>query len=680
VALLDVSHLSTHITLPGRTVRAVDDVSFSIEAGETVGLVGESGSGKTMTGSSIMRLLPAAGRIVSGSVTLAGKDLTALSEREMRRARGELVGMIFQDPMTSLNPTQTIGEQVAEPLIIHGRANGRAARERAKDLLDMVGVPRPAERLGTYPHQLSGGLRQRVMIATALACSPMLLIADEPTTALDVSIQDQILSLLERLKSELGMAILLVTHDMGVIASNADRVLVMYAGRIVESAPTTELFARPRHRYTEALLESLPSLDQDRRRSLYSIPGTPPDLTLVRDECRFAPRCRFAADDCRAGTPELRETVPGHSHACLHPRSENAELVVAPVPDHESPIDMPPREREVVLRLGNLVREFPIRSAIAGRAMGTVKAVSDVSLELYRGETLGLVGESGCGKTTIGRMMVALDKPTSGTVEFEGQGLAGLSGRALRRLRRNLQMIFQDPYASLDPRMRVEAIVGEPLAVQRIERGARRRERVFELLRDVGLAESAARLFPREFSGGQRQRIGIARSLAVTPQVIVADEPVSALDISIRSQLLNLLRRLQAEHDLTFVMISHDLSVIRYLADRVAVMYLGKLVEIGPTASVYEQTVHPYTAGLLEAIPNPDPERARRRGSVAVRGELPSPIDPPSGCRFRTRCPRAQDICALEEPPLRPFGEDGHLAACHVPLREPAGTAVGATA
>jgi oligopeptide/dipeptide ABC transporter ATP-binding protein len=673
VALLEIDNLRTRIVLPRRTVQAVDDISFQIDAGETVGLVGESGSGKSMTAASILRLLPPGGQITSGRVALDGVDLTALSDKAMNRVRGKDVGVVFQDPMTALNPTMTIGNQVAEPLLIHGTVSSDRVRARTLELLDMVGVPRPAERIDTYPHELSGGLRQRVCIAIALACEPKLLIADEPTTALDVSIQDQILSLLHSLKRELGMAILLVTHDMGVVASHADRVMVMYAGKIVETASRTELFGETRHPYTEALLKSLPRLDQDAREALYTILGTPPDLSDPAPYCRFAPRCAFATSECTGQMPELTGDRGGHQWACFHPRG----LTATPAPARPLLPIAPPAEiggPEPLMQLADVVKEFPLRAGFLQRVRGSVKAVSGVSLTLYRGEVFGLVGESGCGKSTIGRLMVALDRPDSGTIDLDGVDVTALRGRALRRRRRDLQMVFQDPYASLDPRMRVRAILAEPMIVQRLVKRRQRDERVADLLREVGLPDDSASRLPREFSGGQRQRIGFARALTVSPRLIVADEPVSALDVSIRSHLLNLMKRLQGSHDLAFVMISHDLSVVRYIADRVGVMYLGKLVEVGKTRDVYDAPAHPYTAGLLEAIPEPDPAKAAPRDRAAIRGELPSALDPPSGCRFRTRCPRAAEICAEVEPamtavsPATVLEESAHSVACHFPL------------
>ncbi|MGH9062548.1 MAG: dipeptide ABC transporter ATP-binding protein [Acidimicrobiales bacterium] len=653
-------------------VHPVDGVSFTIRPGETVGLVGESGCGKTMTGMSIMRLLPPGGHIAGGAVRLSGRDLVPLSVAEMRHVRGNEVAMVFQDPMTSLNPTMTIGRQIGESVRLHQDASKAQARRRAEEVLGLVGMPRPSERLDDFPHQLSGGMRQRAMIAMALACEPALLIADEPTTALDVTIQDQILELLDDLKERLGMGMLLVTHDMGVIAGRADRVMVMYAGRIVESAATTTLFSRPRHPYTEALLESIPTLEQDKESELYSIPGLPPSLVDPPKACRFADRCRYATAVCRDEDPVLGGEDPDHPYACFHPRPVTGP---EPVPvsvtgargerAHGS-------EPEPLLELVDVVKDFPVTAGILQRKVGSVQAVSGVSFTVGAGETFGLVGESGCGKTTIGRLIVALERPDSGEIRFDGVNLATSRGGDLRRRRRDLQLMFQDPYASLDPRMRVGSILREPLVVQKIGTRREQKDRVGELLGDVGLARDAVERYPHEFSGGQRQRIGFARALTLSPRLIVADEPVSALDVSIQSQVLNLMKRLQSSFGLTYIVISHDLSVVKYLADRIGVMYLGKMVEIGPGADIYDHPAHPYTAGLLEAIPEPDPVRERAKPEAAMRGELPSALHPPSGCRFRTRCPKAQELCAKEEPLPRPFGP-GHLAACHFPLEPPQG-------
>ncbi len=695
--LLEVRDLKTYIKLRTATVKAVDGISFHVAPGETVGIVGESGCGKTITGMSIMRLLPRTGYIESGEIIFDGKDLVGYTDDEIRHVRGNEIGMIFQDPMTSLNPTMTIGRQIAEGVRLHQGASKKAAMDRAAEVLDLVGMPRPRERLQDYPHQLSGGLRQRVMIAMALSCSPKLLIADEPTTALDVTIQAQILSLLDRLKAELGMAMILITHDLGVIAGRADRVVVMYAGQKAEEAETLELFNNIQHPYTEALLASIPQLDQDKTQTLYSIPGLPPDLTNPPIGCRFAARCAFAVDQCRTQAPPLRDSGGDHQYACFFPRGSSAsdiaavgaeliakaesnkglaqmfgkDLKLLSVTDQEGPVEANHSDGPV-LDFRNVSKEFPIKGGgLLQRTVGSVKAVTEVSLAIRRGETFGLVGESGCGKTTLGRMGVALDAPTGGQVLFDGMDLAQLGGAELRNKRRDLQMMFQDPYASLDPRMRVKEIIREPLDVAHQGSTADRNTIVRGLLDEVGLAQAALERYPHEFSGGQRQRLGLARALSINPKLIVADEPVSALDVSIRSQILNLMKRLQASHGLTYLVISHDLSVVRYLADRIGVMYLGKLVEIGTGSDIYDTPAHPYTAGLLEAIPVPKPEIARiNAGRQAVRGELPSPINPPSGCRFRTRCPRVEDRCAEEVPELHSFGGE-HFAACHFPLREP---------
>jgi peptide/nickel transport system ATP-binding protein len=694
--LLEVAGLRTEIRMRSSTVKAVRDVSFSIAPGETVGLVGESGCGKSMTGMSLMRLLPPGGRIAAGSVKLDGTELTTLSEGDIRRVRGNNVAMIFQDPMTSLNPTMTVGDQVAEPAIIHRGLSQKDALRRAVEVLDLVGMPRPAERLSAYPHQLSGGLRQRVVIATALVCEPQLLIADEPTTALDVTIQGQILTLLDRLKDELHMSMLLITHDLGVIAGRADRVMVMYAGEIVESSETGQLFASMRHPYTQALFESMPPLITDRTKVLYSIPGMPPSLISPPPGCSFAPRCRYARDECAAEDPPLDGEDPAHPYACFFPvRGPHAAVAAAPSKAHAdgrpeadriTPAPLAVHSGDVgaepggvarhsadapVLILEHVVKAFPILKGVLQRRVGSVQAVSGVSFEIARGETFALVGESGCGKTTLGRLIVALERPDSGSIRFEGEEVSKLRGSQLRRKRQSFQIMFQDSYASLDPRARVAATLREPLASQHLGSRPDQRARIRTLLTDVGLPESAMTLYPHEFSGGQRQRIGLARALVLEPKLIVADEPVSALDVSIQSQVLNLMRKLQAERDLTYVLISHDLAVVRYLADRVGVMYLGKLVEIGAGEEIYAYPAHPYTAGLLESIPVPDPVQERGKHKDAVRGELPSAANPPSGCRFRTRCPFAQQICADVEPQMQPFSVGGHRAACHFPLQKP---------
>ncbi len=692
--VLSVQSLRTEFRMRTATVVAVDGVSFDIDEGECVGIVGESGCGKSTTGLSIMRLLPNNGHVTAGTVHLLGRDLATLDERQMRQVRGDEVALIPQDPMTSLNPTMTIGRQIAEGVRLHRDVTKSQARQRVLEVLGLVEMPRPAERLDQYPHELSGGLRQRVMIAMALACEPKLLIADEPTTALDVTIQAQILDLIDDLRDRLKMAVMLITHDMGVIAGRTDRVVVMYAGRVAEEADTAELFSRMRHPYSEALLASVPRLESTEGGRLRSIPGLPPDLSKAHTECRFSPRCLYATDECRTHEPPLEDagstTAHVHRFACFHPRhhDETAAPVeiaaTAGTPSGRGEPGAPARSMQdvaVLVEVAHLVREFPVLAGgVFRRATGTVKAVSGVSFDVREGETFGLVGESGCGKTTVGRLMVALDRPQHGSVRYRSEDIHRLHGRVLRRRRRDLQLMFQDPYASLDPRMRVGTIIREPLKVQGVGTPAEQRQRVRFLLGEVGLSPEAAERYPHEFSGGQRQRIGLARALALEPRLIVADEPVSALDVSIQAQILNLMKDLQERHQLTYVMISHDLAVVRYMADTIGVMYLGKLVELGPASRVYGSPAHPYTRGLLDAVPVPEVGHLQRtRGKTAVRGELPSAVDPPSGCRFRTRCPAAQDVCAEVEPPLDDFG-GGHVAACHFPLQTPVRLAPGAPA
>ena len=670
--LLSVNNLKVQFATRKAFVNAVDDFSLTINAGECVGLVGESGCGKTTTGLSIMRLLPVNGKIASGNVVLDGVDLATLSEKEMQSQRGRTVALIPQDPMSSLNPSMKIGRQIGEGLRIHNGASEADARKRALEVLEMVEMPRPAERLDQYPFELSGGLRQRVIIAMGLVCDPKLLIADEPTTALDVTIQAQILDIIDNLRTQLKMSVLLITHDMGVIAGRTDRVVVMYGGKKAEEASTMELFHNMRHPYSQALLASMPNLENTSKHELASIAGLPPDLSKEIVGCRFAPRCSYATDLCREVDPPLSHT-DDHAYACFHPVSGPMPLVVRDV--EVTPAQRAAGRKEL-LRVEGLVKEFPVKGGFIRHKIGVTSAVANVSFSINEGETFGLVGESGCGKTTIGRMVVGLEDLTGGQIIFDGKVVSAKNHKPTRADRRERQMMFQDPYSSLNPRMTVGQIVGEPLMVQGDGDRATRSARVTELLLSVGLGRMAVDRYPHEFSGGQRQRIGLARALALNPRLIVADEPVSALDVSIQAQILNLMKDLQRQHNLSYIMVSHDLAVVYYMADTIGVMYLGKIVEIGDAESVFRAPAHPYTQGLLDAVPVPEPTEARSRRGRQVTGELPSPVNPPSGCRFRTRCPRAQDVCANQEPTFHDFGTT-HQAACHFPLRTPV-TLVGA--
>jgi peptide/nickel transport system ATP-binding protein len=644
-----------------------------------------------MTALSIMNLLPTGGSIVGGSIKLNEREISSLDSSDMRKVRGNEIGMIFQDPLTSLNPTMTVGKQIAEAVLLHREVSKAQAMDRAVEVLDLVGLPKAKERVNEFPHQFSGGMRQRVMIAMALACEPKLLIADEPTTALDVTIQKQILELIDDLRHRLGMSVILVTHDLGVIAGRADRVVVMYAGKIAETTDTASLFANPRHPYSEALFSALPEKAAETRERLYSIPGLPPDLIHPKADCRFAPRCQYATDRCRSEEPVLTGEEPGHQYACFYPVGESerkamhdkraAQATVDAVTDAAADVAAADRaaastDSEVLLSLEHLIKNFPVtKGAVLQRKIGEVSAVADVTLQIRRGETFGLVGESGCGKTTLGRLVVGLEKATSGSINFEGKDLVKTSGHEYRRQRRKIQLMFQDSYASLDPRMRAGTILREPLVVQRIGSRSEQRKRVEEMLDHVGLPRTALERYPHEFSGGQRQRLGFARALVLSPALIVADEPVSALDVSIQAQVLNLMRELQREMGLTYMFISHDLSVVRYLSNHIGVMYLGKLVEVGPADQVYLTPAHPYTRGLIDSAPVADPKAEHAKAHVGVTGELPSAISPPSGCRFRTRCPIAQERCAEEEPALVTFSPEGHQAACHFPLLSPLSTA-----
>ncbi|MGU3451674.1 MULTISPECIES: ABC transporter ATP-binding protein [unclassified Methylobacterium] len=577
--ILSVSDLTVSFRSEGRWHAVVHGVSFDVGPRETVALVGESGSGKSVSALSILRLLPRDASRIGGSVRFAGRELLTAPEVEMRRVRGDSIAMIFQEPMTSLNPVLTIGFQIAEALIRHRGLSRSAAEAEALRLLDKVRIPAARSRLHEYPHRFSGGMRQRVMIAMALACRPKLLIADEPTTALDVTIQAQILDLIKSLQDEEGMSVLFITHDMGVVAEIADRTVVMYRGRAVEAGPTARIFDAPAEPYTRALLAAVPRLG----------------------------------------------TMAGRARPMRFPVVDRATGLAAPTP--ETPDTVRAAERPV-LEVRDLTARFDIRSGLLGRVTGRVHAVERVSFSLAAGETLALVGESGCGKSTTGRAILRLVEPLSGSVLLDGEDITGLDPKTLRTRRQRMQMIFQDPFASLDPRLSVGAAVAEPLLINRLATPREARLRAEDLLARVGLAPETAGRFPHEFSGGQRQRICIARALALNPRLIVADEAVSALDVSVKAQVVNLMLDLQAEFGLAYLFISHDMAVVERVSHRVAVMYLGEIVEIGPRAAIFGDPQHPYTKKLLAAVPVPDPARRGARHALPD-DEIRSPIRAP---------------------------------------------------
>ncbi|MGE0714443.1 MAG: dipeptide ABC transporter ATP-binding protein [Alphaproteobacteria bacterium] len=660
--LLTVTDLHVQFATSGGVVRAVEGLSLNVRRGEIVAIVGESGSGKSVTALSIMRLLPRhTARVPKGRIVFDGKSLLDLDDEGMREIRGRDVSMIFQEPMTSLNPILTIGMQLMEPLQIHLGMDEAAARARAVELMRLVGIPDAERRLTQYPHQFSGGMRQRVMIAIGLACNPKLIIADEPTTALDVTIQAQILELMRDLSRRLDIALIIITHNLGVVARYADRVVVMYAARRVEEGPAEAIFHRPRHPYTMGLLRSVPRLDRPRGERLETIEGLPPNLATAPPGCRFAPRCPYALPVC-TGEPPLVETDTGAISACFRAveiaRGEIAWDAAGP-----AAAAVVARADAPLLSVSGLTKHFPVRSGLRG-TRGLVRAVEDVAFDVRPGETLGLVGESGCGKTTVGRLILRLEEPTAGEIRFDGVDLVAASRAELKQMRRRVQVIFQDPYSSLNPRMTVGQIVGEPLSVYGIEaNGAAVRARTARLLEQVGLRPELAARYPHQLSGGQRQRVGIARALAMEPKFIVCDEAVSALDVSIQGQIINLLEELQRTYGLAYLFIAHDLAVVRHIATRVVVMYLGRVMEIADRDALYGNPLHPYTRLLLDAAPVPDPTVEKQREPRLIQGELPSALAPPEGCVFHTRCPMASAECRAAVPALREV-RPAHRVAC----------------
>ena len=708
--VLAVSDLRTQFFTDAGVVRAVDGVSFTVGAGEALGIVGESGSGKSVTAQSLMRLLEEPARIVSGSIRFQGRDVLAMSRAELRKLRGAGMAMVFQDPMTSLNPVLRIARQLVETMMAHGSYGEREATRRGVKLLGRMGITTPERAINSYPHQFSGGMRQRVALAMGMSNEPALLIADEPTTALDVTIQAQILELLRELNSDFGTAIVLISHDLGVIAGLCSRVLVMYAGEVVEEGPAEAILSDPKHPYSWALVNAVPRLDREPTagKKLTAIEGSPPDPLSEPQGCRFAPRCPFRVERC-AEHPELLEIETARKSRCWVTQAGARLELPATTPLSTSPLAgevelaterSEPREGGIVaqvrsspphpvslrstdlsrkgrgeepphptplLEVKGLVKHFALPKRGFFEPHRYVHAVDGVDLAVKLGETVGLVGESGCGKSTLARLILRIHRPDAGSILFDGTEIAQAMPAAIRPLRRHLQMVFQDPYASLNARMTVAQILEEPLRFHGLATtNAEVRDRIAELLAIVRLDPKAGARYPHEFSGGQRQRISIARALAVKPSFIVADEPISALDVNIQAQILNLMLRLQEELGLTYLFIAHDLAVVRHISDRVVVLYLGKVAEVAPAKDLFAAPLHPYTRYLISAVPIPDASIERRRERLRLAGEPPSAVDPPSGCRFRTRCPLAERVCAETTPPLAEH-RPGHFAACHFP-------------
>ena len=668
-AVVEIRDLSLEFPTYRGPVHALSDVTLSVGAGEIVGLVGESGCGKSVTSMSAIRLLPpGSSRITKGNIRVIGRDILSTAERELQDMRGKLVSMVFQEPMNALNPTIRIGRQITQVIHRHERMSRTEAEARAEGLLAEMQVPDARRVMRNYPFELSGGMRQRVLLAMAFSCNPKVLIADEPTTALDVTVQAQVLTLLREKAKERGTSVLFITHDLAVVAQLCDRVYVMYAGKIVEQGRTADVLRRPLHPYTQALLRSLPELGQPKS-PLASIAGTVPDLIHPPGGCLFRPRCAFAHDRCAEVPPLLRgggEEVE-HAAACwllADGPEDSASKGGTELRSNDTTVPSARPAKQTLLTLDGIEMRFPVGTNWRGRPRGYVHALNGVDLEVQRGETLGIVGESGCGKSTLGQIVMGLLRPSGGRVLFDGIDLGSLPGSEMQRMRRRFQVVFQDPQASLNPRMTVWRVIAEPLAVAGGRTTAWLKDKARELALQVGLRPDQLERYPHEFSGGQRQRIAIARALALDPELLVLDEPTSALDVSVQAQILNLLLRLQRDLDLTYLFISHNVSVVRHVADRVAVMYLGQVVELGPTAEVLDHPGHPYTRALLASVPSLDQSAGL---AAPVRGaELPSAITLPTGCFFRERCPFAAAGCDQPQP-LRGVSveTDRHLVRCH---------------
>lgn len=682
--IMQVRDLHVSFATEAGVCRAVRGVNFDLWRGRTLGIVGESGSGKSVTALSLIGLLDDNAK-VTGSIIMNGEELIGKTDEEMSEIRGERIAMVFQDPLSALTPMFTIGDQIAEGLITHHPdMSKQQIHDRCVELLELVGIPQPEERLSSFPHQFSGGMRQRVMIAIAIANNPDVIIADEPTTALDVTIQAQVLDVLAKAQKETGAAVVLITHDLGVVAGTADDILVMYAGRPVERASIDDVFQHPSMPYTMGLLGAVPKPHIAASQRLVPIQGNPPSLVDIPKGCPFSPRCPLATPECSLSEPNLEvvDANSGHLASCRRLQEiidKNMKYTdVFPVPDllPADWADVPRDQRPVTLEVDHLVKHFPLTGGgMFRRTIGQVAAVDDVTFKIRQGETLALVGESGSGKSTTLMEIMNLMKPEDGRIVVLGHDLAELKKKAERKaLRKDLQIIFQDPMSSLDPRMPIYDVLAEPLKVHKWSKEKINR-RIGELMELVGLNPDYVDRFPAQFSGGQRQRISIARALATDPKVLLLDEPIASLDVSIQAGIINLLEDLQAKLKISYLFVAHDLAVIRHISDRVAVMYLGQVVELGETEDVFTHPRHPYTQALLSAIPVPDPVVERTRQRIILKGDLPSPSEKHPGCRFASRCPvklrltpEQQKMCETKRPVLTSDDQIATEFACHFPL------------
>ena len=667
--LLDVKNLSVNFKTNGETVKAVEEVSFHLDPGEIISIVGESGSGKSVTQMGLMQLISAPGQIAGGEVWLDGQDILRYRQdgKAMRGIRGGEISVIFQEPMTSLNPVLTVGFQITEAILAHTALSKAEAKERAVALMAKLGIPDAERRYNNYPDQFSGGMRQRIMIAIAMSTNPKVLIADEATTALDVTTQAQLLDTLRDIVRETNTALIIVTHNLGVVARYADRIYVMYAGKILESGTTKQLFAKPAHPYTRGLIRAIPRLSDPKDRVLIPIDGFLPSLANKPQTCVFEPRCPYSCERCKQEKrPPFLETEPGHVSACWLSAQEldtkEADILarIAPRPARKS------IQEHELLHVEGLSKQFDVTKGFFKRKIGTVFALDDVSFSVREGETLGIVGESGCGKTTLARCLLRLYEPDGGKIVFDGEDITHKPEKKLGRVRKNISMVFQDPFSSMDPRGMARDEVAEPIQVHKLAaKESEVEQKVNEYFRLIGLDPTMKYRAPHEFSGGQRQRIGIGRALASEPKLILCDEAISALDVSVQAQIINLLEELQEEKGLTYLFIAHDLAVVKHISDRIMVMYLGKVVEIAACDELYDNPLHPYTQMLLSAIPEADPFVEEKRSKQKIIGEIPSVMNRPQGCPFSNRCPHASERCTETAPAMREV-KPGHYTACHL--------------